>query len=143
MEAKRLTILQDLVLPDECGLGLDDIHLSAEKVEIYVSVHQTYATCHECEAKAERIHSRYYRKIADMSCSGRRMQIRWSVRRFFCDNPGCQKITFAEQVPTFIQRYGRKTERLRAQLEGIGFESGGEGGRRLSNLLCCNDSRTV
>jgi len=54
---------------------------------------------------------------------------------FFCDDPTCGKVTFAEQMPVIAQRYARKTQRIKERLRQIGFESGGEAGKRLSYLF--------
>lgn len=43
--------------------------------------------------------SRYVRRLADVSVGGRPVLIELSVRRMYCENAACRKVTFAEQVP--------------------------------------------
>jgi hypothetical protein len=69
------------------------------------------------------------------------MFIRLQVRRFFCDNGGCAKATFAEQVPGLTTRYGRRTCGLDAVLQAIALALGGRAGARLSGRLACPASR--
>ncbi|WP_420719402.1 transposase family protein [Streptomyces sp. RTd22] len=54
--------------------------------------------CPECGTSSGRVHSRYVRRLADAAIGGQMTAIDLEVRRFFCDNGGCGKKTFAEQV---------------------------------------------
>jgi transposase len=58
------------------------------------------------------------------------------VRRFRCTNPSCGKQTFAEQFPEWLPVYARHTTRLNLLIRHVGFEVGGEAGRRI--LRYCN-----
>lgn len=40
------------------------------------------------------MHSRYQRVLADPAIGGRPALLRVRVRRFFCDNTACQRLTF-------------------------------------------------
>jgi transposase len=44
------------------------------------------------------------------------------VKRFFCRNPKCPKVTFAERFPGFLARYARKTDRVLEKQRQIGLE---------------------
>ncbi|MGW0731932.1 transposase family protein [Streptomyces sp. NPDC002851] len=52
----------------------------------------------DCGRGSARMHSRYGRTLADVAVGGRPVLIGLSVRRLFCDGPGCGRRTFAEQV---------------------------------------------
>jgi transposase len=54
------------------------------------------------------------------------------IRRFFCEQTGCQRAIFAERIPEVADSYARKTERLESALSLIGFALGGEAGCRLA-----------
>ncbi|MFD9367886.1 transposase family protein [Streptomyces sp. NPDC060020] len=58
----------------------------------------TAAVCPGCGASSRRVHSRYGRRIADAPVAARPVRIELSVRRLFCDNSDCARVTFAEQV---------------------------------------------
>ncbi len=57
------------------------------------------------------------------------------TRRFRCRNSLCTQRIFCERLPRVVARYARKTARLNAALELIGFASGGEAGARLAREL--------
>jgi transposase len=61
--------------------------------------------------------------------------IRLTVRRFFCGNPGCAAVTFAEQVDGLTSRRARRTPPLARMLTGIALALAGRAGARLAALL--------
>lgn len=65
------------------------------------------------------------------------------VRRFFCDNTGCDRRTFVEQVPDLTTPYARRTPLLRGVLEKIALALGGRPGARMTRLLAVEVSRTT
>ena len=62
---------------------------------------------------------------------GHAVRLKLSLRRFFCQNPECQRKIFAERLPNVVAPYARRTLRLHDLLTLIGFAVGGEAGRRL------------
>ncbi len=93
------------------------------------------AVCSCCAAAASRRQSQYLRTLADLPWQGVPVVVRLVVRRFWCDNPVCPRVIFAERVPTLATPYARKTQRLLMVLTQLGFALGGEGGRRLLTIL--------
>jgi transposase len=81
------------------------------------------------------VHSRYERVLRDLPWRGTPVRIRWSVRRFFCDNAQCSRKLFAEQINEMAHRRAQGTKRFNHTLIHIGVESGGEPGARLSAQL--------
>ena len=57
------------------------------------------------------------------------------MRRFFCDNPDCEKKTFAEQVPELTAPHARRTGLLARMLEAVGLALAGRAGARLAARL--------
>ncbi|MFD7639529.1 ISL3 family transposase [Kitasatospora sp. NPDC059795] len=80
----------------------------------------TSAACPGCGASSRRVHSRYGRRIADVPVGTRPVLIELSVRRLFCDNSGCARVTFAEQVEGLTSRYGRRTPLLQRIVGALG-----------------------
>ncbi|MET8630228.1 transposase family protein, partial [Kitasatospora sp. NPDC004669] len=70
------------------------------------------AACTGCGQLTEWCHSRYVRHLADVALGGRPLRIDLSVRRVYCENSACPKVTFAEQVPGLTVRYQRRTPLL-------------------------------
>ncbi|WP_142627676.1 transposase family protein [Rhizobium sp. P007] len=52
------------------------------------------ALCPRCGTWRSRVHSRYFRKIADFPCCGRRLVLHVSARRFFYVADDCRQKIF-------------------------------------------------
>lgn len=84
---------------------------------------------------SRRVHSRYERRLLDTAAGSREVMICLSVRRFFCLDPGCAKVTFAEQVAGLTSAHARRSLGLTAVLQAIALTAGGRAGARLSGRL--------
>lgn len=100
------------------------------------------ARCKGCGVTSDWMHSRYVRQLADRAIGGRPVRIELSVRRLYCENPACVKVTFAEQVSGLTVRYQRRTPLLQNLVETAGVLLAGRGGARLLGLLNAPLSRT-
>jgi Transposase len=54
------------------------------------------------------------------------------VRKFYCDEPDCERKIFAERLEGVAGAHARGTDRRREALEWIAFALGGEAGARLA-----------
>jgi transposase len=81
------------------------------------------------------MHSMYGRRLADAPVGGQPVVIRLAVRRFFCGNPDCAAVTFAEQVDGLTVRRARRTPPLARMLTAIALALAGRAGARLAALL--------
>ncbi|MGW1562227.1 transposase family protein [Streptomyces sp. NPDC002144] len=101
------------------------------------------AGCTGCGTRSERSHSRYVRHLADTALGGRPVRIDLSVRRLYCENTVCPKVTFAEQVPELTVRYQRRTPLLQHLVEAVGVMLAGRGGARMLRVLNVELSRCM
>ncbi|GAA2923365.1 ISL3 family transposase [Streptomyces enissocaesilis] len=101
------------------------------------------AGCTECGQLSEWCHSRYARRLVDVTLAGHPLRIDLSVRRLYCENMTCPKTTFAEQVPGLTVRYQRRTPRLQRLVEDIGVVLAGRGGSRMLRILDIRLSRVA
>ena len=92
------------------------------------------ARCPFCGRRTERVHSRYQRTVTDLPWCGIAVEIRIHARRFFCDEPSCERRIFCERLPEVAAR-ARKTGRLEEALLAIVLELGGRAGARLAAEL--------
>jgi transposase len=104
-------------------------------VTIFIAMAAPTAPCPGCGHAANRVHSRYTRRLADLPCFGIPVRLELTVRRFRCSSPDCPRRIFAERLPGFAGRYARTTDRLRRSHEAIGYALGGEAGSRLAVLI--------
>ncbi|MFD1657493.1 transposase [Streptomyces caeni] len=58
-----------------------------------------------------------------------------SVRPLYCENPGCEKVTFAEQVTGLTRRYQRRTPALQTVVDAVAVALAGSAGARLLGVL--------
>ncbi|WP_443611886.1 ISL3 family transposase [Actinoplanes hulinensis] len=101
------------------------------------------ARCLACGHRADRVHSRYTRRIADAVFGGRRLVLQLQVRRFFCSSAGCSAVTFVEQVPGLTSRYARRSQPATDALQEIGLALAGRAGTRLAVRLGMRVGRTA
>jgi transposase len=129
-------------LPHLKGLRLTEIAATEEGITLQLFVARRTARCPSCQGRAHRVHSRYDRTIADLPWSGTTVRLRVRVRRFICQVAACPQRIFAERLPQLVDRYARRTHRLRDALQQIGLALGGAAGARLATVLRLPVGRT-
>ena len=116
--------------------------LTVERVErpaegLVVSLHATTSCvcCPSCGTAGSRVHSRYTRTVADLTCVGQRLRLKLLVRKWVCPSASCPQRIFAEPFPGLVRRYARMTDRLIKALQSVGVSSNGADGATLSSSL--------
>jgi transposase len=124
--------LEDTLFYTDLGVELEDAchDESANRFVIQLRYTASQAECRACGYLSGRVHSRRQRKPSDLPLAGRNVQFSLQIRRFFCDNAGCAKRTFAEQVPSLLPFRARRTVRQTELLTEQAFALGGEAGAR-------------
>jgi zinc-finger of transposase IS204/IS1001/IS1096/IS1165 len=110
--------------------GLDLVHVEdlGGGVRITARTRTALLACRGCGVVSARVHDRYRRRLADLACGGRPVQVVLEACRFRCGNPACPVATFAEQVPGLTSWYQRRSARLRDLLEKVALALAGPGG---------------
>jgi hypothetical protein len=124
-----------LLFPHLGSLELDQVEDAGDLVRLVARTRTSPVTCPKCGELATRVHDRYWRRLQDLSCCGRPVQVVLRVRRFICDNPACAVATFAEQVDGLTAKHQRRTVGLRSLLERIALALAGRAGSRLARVL--------
>ena len=124
-----------LLFPHLAGLDLEQVEDVGDGVRIVASTRAATAACRGCGVVSARVHDRYRRRLQDLSCAGRPVQVVLEVRRFCCARPQCPVATFAEQVPGLAGWYQRRTVSLRGWLEKVALALAGRAGSRLAAAL--------
>ena len=120
-------------IPEE--LRVDALSFDGGSVTINASTDNPAAHCPCCGQPSRRIHGRYTRTLADLPWCGVPVRLRVGVRKFFCDEPTCERKIFAERLENIAGVYARGTDRRKEALEWIAFALGGEAGARLAREL--------
>jgi len=128
-------VLDALLFCPELHLNIQQIECMQDVIRIWICCEKKNAVCPDCGRESERVHSVYERCPQDLPCMGQAVQLCARVRRFFCDNGGCARRTFAEQFACLLRPKARRTQRLMAHHTEIAFALGGEAGRRLCRAL--------
>jgi transposase len=119
------------LLPDPAHVRLTYLCATDDQITVIAFSKAAEARCPLCGQLSQRIHSRYVRNLADLPWQGVALQIRLTVRRFFCTTVDCKRRIFTERLPELTAPYARRTCRLSETLEQVGFALGGEAGERL------------
>ena len=127
-EAGLLVVL----FPHLAGLDLVQVEDLGGGVQITARTRTVLLACRGCGVISARVHDRYRRRLADLACGGRPVQVVLQARRFRCGNLACPVATFAEQVPGLTSWYQRRTARLRDLLETVALALAGRAGSRLA-----------
>lgn len=123
------------LVADPALIRLTHIVSADKSLTLVVSARRRSADCPECSGSSKRVHSRYIRRVADLPWHGIAVRFELHTRRFRCLNERCHQRIFCERMPSVVAAYARKTSRLTAALELIGFAIGGEAGARLAREL--------
>lgn len=128
----RTAIAVHELLPE--GLCLETLSIQTGRVSIRVSSETRRSRCPVCGRGSSRVHSRYSRTVSDLPWHGVSVELEVRARRFFCDEPSCERRIFCERLPEVAAR-ARKTDRLEEALLAIVLGLGGRAGARLAAEL--------
>ncbi|MFI9382061.1 transposase family protein, partial [Kutzneria sp. NPDC052558] len=101
---------------------VDDAPQDGPVVHLSTSDEQA-RTCPGCAARATRMKEWVTTSPRDLPVAGRRVDLRWRMRRWHCDQPECGRKTFTEAVNEVPAR-ARLTDRLR-RAAGAAVADGG------------------
>lgn len=118
------------------GFSLEEIGSQSRESLIISATSQTKkAKCPLCQTESDRQHSTYVRKPKGLPWGKFSVRFHLKVRRFFCHDPDCPKITFAEQLPQIVLPQGQRTIHAINLLRAIAFETSAESVSRISRYL--------
>jgi len=124
------------LVPDAGEVVLDQLMIEEQsRLVMVLRAAGVGSICPECQQASRRTHSRYLRRLNDLPWEGIPVRIELRVRRFFCERDDCGHHIFVERLPKTVQRYARRTCRLRKVLEQIMQALGGSAGSRLAEQL--------
>jgi transposase len=128
-----MNIASFLALPPT--LTVDRVERSTQGLIVYLSATTSVVSCPRCGTVGSRIHSRYTRTVADLTCVGQRLTLKLLVRKWICPLDSCPQRIFAEPFAGLVRRYARMTDRLIKALQSMGVTTNGADGACLSSSL--------
>ena len=118
------------LLPPAEHLKFKTLILNEQRIILVAAMMAPKAVCPDCHQLAVRIHSDYPRTLADLPWATAPIELRLTVRRFFCTTCTCSRQTFTERLPTVAPLYARTTTRLADTQSHTGLALGGAAGAR-------------
>ncbi|MFE3158494.1 ISL3 family transposase [Streptomyces sp. NPDC059221] len=135
--------LKELLFPSIADVLVLSVDVDIEIVRVDAQCVANGALCPVCGVWSNRVHGSYLRFPADVPSGGRSVVLQLRVRRFTCENMGCARRTFVEQIPGLTRRHGQRTERLRSTLAAVGLALAGRAGARIACILGMSVSRST
>jgi transposase len=117
------------------NITLDHVIVGQTALEINGHLSTCTAQCPDCGQSSGAVHSYYQRTLKELPISEQGVDLILQVRRFRCQNPHCQRKTFAEPLTDIAPRKARRTRRLTEVVRVIGLGIGGQAGQRLATRL--------
>lgn len=117
------------------GLIVEQVIEEAHQFIVQVRSTMPASCCPLCGGHSDFIHSQYQRRLADVPCAGRAVQLHLTVRRFSCHNASCARAIFTERLSYLAQPRAQMTKRLRETLCLLGFAVCAEKTARLAPQL--------
>ncbi len=128
-------MLGGVVFSGLSALVIQEIGDAGEVIVVRASTRGGAVQCPACGTPTRRVHAFHERAPADVPVDGRRVLLRVRLRRMRCPVTGCARQTFREQVPGLLERYERRTVRLREQLRAVVRELAGRASARMLPAL--------
>jgi transposase len=118
------------------GFTLDQVECPTKQSLIISATSQSKkARCPSCKTESGHQHSTYVRMPKGLPWGENSVRFRLKVNRFFCHNPNCPKVTFAEQLPLIVLPHAQRTLSAIDVLRAIAFETSAESVSRISGHL--------
>jgi transposase len=118
------------LLPPDEHLKFKTLHIGEPGITLVATMTSPKSACPDCHQLASRIHSSYPRTLADVPWAITPIELRLTVRRFFCTTCTCGRQTFTERLPMMAPFYARTTTRLSDMQADTGLALGGAAGAR-------------
>jgi transposase len=104
---------------------------------------QSLVCCPVCQLPARRVHSRYVRRVTDLSWGAWRIVLHLQVRKFVGANDRCTRRIFTERLARLVTPWARRTQRLVHWLVHLALALGGRAGARRGRGLGLAVSRNT
>ena len=129
-------ILEEL-LPDIPNLlySSHQIDKASNSIFIELTLISTEGTCPCCGNISKHRHSKYQRKVSDLSWGEFSITLLLNSNKFFCKNETCPQKIFCERLGAAVKKYARKTRKMLERLKDIALSVGCNPGSRLLNKM--------
>jgi transposase len=123
------------ILPHSVKLKANSCIYQMGSLMISARTSQVSSKCPLCNKRSGRIHSKYFRALADLPISGSIVKIKFVSRKYFCDNKICSRKIFTERFSEEIVPYSRRMTRSIELTSKMALELGGNKGAGISKFI--------
>lgn len=118
------------------GLIVETVEIGAAAITLAVRRSSLESACPRCGGVSRRVHSRYWRSLADLPSHGRLVRLRLLAHRFRCIDRDCRQLIFTERLGGVIASpSARRTTRLESLIHHLGLALGGRPGASLARRI--------
>lgn len=110
--------LETLIKMLDSNIELNSYEIIDGTIYLHVESTKQGLQCPLCGAISTRVHSHYERSFQDLPIQGKKVVVIINNRKMFCDNPRCERTTFAESF-AFLSHKSKKTNRLKDEIFNI------------------------
>jgi len=110
--------LETLIKMLDNNLKLNSYEIIDGIIYLHVESTKQGLQCPLCGSTSNRLHSRYKRSFQDLPIQGKKVVVILTNRKMFCENPQCERTTFAESF-AFLSHKSKKTNRLKDEIFNI------------------------
>jgi transposase len=115
--------------------AVEKIVADADPIIVVARASTRAATCPRCGKLSRRPHSSYTRTLRHTPWGQTPVLVEVTVRRWFCDTPGCPSKIFCERIADLAPPYARRTRSFTEELAQLGWEASGEGASRIARTM--------
>lgn len=124
------------------GFVVEEVVDTDSGIRICLRVSSARSCCPGCGAVSMRVHSRYVRRLADLSLSGRPVHLLIRARRFHCDAVLCPRRIFIERFDDgALLPWSRCTSRLDRIIHHLGLALDGRPAARFAKADAAGQQR--
>jgi transposase len=115
---------ESFILPPIPLITCQEVKEETDRIILQLQSKSITCPCPVCNTISLRIHSAYYRQLADLPVCGKKIMIHFKVYKFFCDHPSCRRKIFTQRFDNSILPYGRRLPRLTDHLQSVALRIG-------------------
>ena len=134
--------METLIKMLDSNLKLNSYEIIEGTIYLHVESTRQALQCPLCGVISARVHSHYERSFQDLPIQGKKVVVIIDNRKMFCDNPECERTTFAESF-AFMAHKSKKTNRLQDEIFNVSNNMSSVAAQRLLRNGVANVSKST
>lgn len=136
-------VFPNCLLPDSAEVNITTTRFENNRIIFHLESTSSNRPCPMCKLPSSKVHSKYYRRIADLPIASYYTEAQLITRKFFCNTETCRQRVFSERFNNFVKPHGRRSSRLDERLTIVGLKTGGNLGASIAMIMGINVSSST